>query len=142
MPKTEHQVETATKRCKKCGEDLPLKAFQREALNRDGLRGSCKACHRVREMAWRHANRDRVAKTQQRWRSRRGDPEKVRARNAVSGAVKRGELRKPERCEQCGAEAESHRIHGHHHDYSKPLDVEWLCVGCHLAAHGKKAARA
>jgi hypothetical protein len=24
----------------------------------------------------------------------------------------------------------------HHHDYSKPLEVEWLCHRCHMAEHG------
>lgn len=26
-------------------------------------------------------------------------------------------------------------LHGHHHDYAKPLEIEWLCVACHVAEH-------
>lgn len=32
---------------------------------------------------------------------------------------------------QCG----STKTEAHHHDYSKPLDVRWLCRACHQAAH-------
>jgi hypothetical protein len=66
-------------------------------------------------------------------RARRGTP-KVRARDMVRAAVRAGRLGKPKACEGCGR----HRLlSGHHHDYSRPLDVEWLCVDCHAAAHRK-----
>lgn len=62
---------------------------------------------------------------------------KIRAREAVQNALRYGKMaRQP--CEVCGAE----KTHGHHDDYSKPLDVRWLCHSCHAAEHqGRSAAR-
>lgn len=68
---------------------------------------------------------------------------------AVRDAIKRGRLVRPAKCERCGATpppAQDGRsqIQGHHHDYSKPLDVEWICQACHrietTAAYGHRNA--
>lgn len=57
---------------------------------------------------------------------------KLRARARCAYAIKTGKLvRLP--CEGCG-EAKSE---AHHDDYSKPLEVKWLCRSCHAAAHRK-----
>ncbi len=48
-------------------------------------------------------------------------------------AVRMGRVKRAEACERCGREG---RVDGHHHDYSKPLEVEWLCRTCHTAEHG------
>jgi hypothetical protein len=56
----------------------------------------------------------------------------LRAHSAVSYAVSRGGLVRPDACSDCGLEG---RIHGHHEDYSKPLDVVWLCPRCHKKRH-------
>lgn len=61
-------------------------------------------------------------------------PEKYKARNAVSNAVRDGRLHKPERCETCGNEG---ALEGHHDDYSKPLEVRWLCSPCHHQWHAE-----
>ena len=55
-------------------------------------------------------------------------PEEVRARRFVARAVKRGQLVKPDCCARCG---QSGSIEASHDDYSKPLEVEWLCSTCH-----------
>lgn len=54
------------------------------------------------------------------------------ARYRVECAVRRGKLKKPESCEECGLPIPPERLHGHHADYSRPLDVQWLCYKCHF----------
>ena len=64
-------------------------------------------------------------------------PEQKRRANArahLKVYVKRGKVKKPKRCELCGGRG---KLHGHHHDYDKPLDVRWLCPPCHRWAHPK-----
>lgn len=47
-------------------------------------------------------------------------------------AVARGDIVKPKLCELCEKER---RLDSHHEDYSKPLQVVWLCGGCHGKRH-------
>jgi hypothetical protein len=61
-------------------------------------------------------------------------PEKLRARALVNTAVRRGKIYKPERCSVCGRLC---KVSGHHSDYAKPLNVEWLCHECHKIADAK-----
>ena len=62
-------------------------------------------------------------------------PEAFRARWTLRNHVKRGTIKKPERCDRCKERYPPRRIHGHHHDYSKPLEVEWVCSVCHGKEH-------
>jgi hypothetical protein len=62
------------------------------------------------------------------------------AHNRVEKAVARGQLQRPEVCSQCGGYGVAYkdgrsRIHAHHDDYNRPLDVRWLCKGCHHLWH-------
>lgn len=66
---------------------------------------------------------------------RRAFPDRYRAHVAVQGAIGRGVLIKGP-CEVCGiTEADGALIDGHHDDYSKPLDVRWLCRQHHIRLH-------
>jgi len=82
---------------------------------------------------------DRVREQHRRKQAKRsatGTPEqkmKMQARVAVSHAVARGKLVHGP-CESEGP-ACSGRIEGHHDDYSKPLDVRWLCRRHHDEVH-------
>lgn len=58
-----------------------------------------------------------------------------KARASVSRAVKNGSLVKPDYCEECLHFTPSRYLHGHHDDYSKPLEVRWLCTSCHTDVH-------
>jgi len=61
-------------------------------------------------------------------------PEKNAARKMVSGAITLGLLIRPSTCSKCLIEC---KPEGHHPDYSKPLEVVWLCRQCHNKEHGK-----
>ena len=61
-----------------------------------------------------------------------------RAGHVVERAVSKGILI-PQCCEVCGAHGRMadgrSEVQGHHSDYSKPLDVMWLCQRCHHKWH-------
>lgn len=58
--------------------------------------------------------------------------EKVRVRRITRTAINNGTLKRLP-CEVCG----DPKSDAHHEDYSKPLDVKWLCRKHHFIAHGK-----
>lgn len=55
---------------------------------------------------------------------------KANARAYVKMYIRRGTIQK-QPCEVCG----SMFVEAHHEDYSKQLQVRWLCRKCHLAEH-------
>ncbi len=57
-------------------------------------------------------------------------PERRKARVAVGNALRDGRLTKGP-CEGCGASD----VQAHHDDYSRPLDVRWLCRDHHGDKH-------
>lgn len=64
---------------------------------------------------------------------RDNNPEKVKAHNILNKAVATGLVKKCP-CRECGAKT---KVHGHHPDYTKPLEVIWLCAPHHKAEHSK-----
>ena len=69
------------------------------------------------------------------WRA--NHPEKRSAHQSVQTAVRNGSLAKKS-CDVCGIAV---RIHAHHDDYSRPLDVVWLCHTHHMDRHAMLKAR-
>lgn len=108
--------------CSKCGkcEFIP----QDPANPRPRPQRYCRACKAAHKREWRKTH---PQSAEQRAKSN--------ARSYAHVYRDRGKIkRKP--CEQCGSmDAEMH-----HHDYSKPLDVRWLCRPCHLSEHGMTPA--
>lgn len=108
--------------------------YDRERRERD-LEGY-RAERTANNAAYRDRNRAAIRERQEARRLRlESDPEVGAthrrahiARAIVSNAVKSGKLIRPENCEQCGGPGP---IEGAHEDYSRPLEVRWLCQKCH-----------
>lgn len=76
------------------------------------------------------AGKQSKAKTSKKYRLE--NPKKYAAHLALNNAVRDGIITKRTDCEECG---ETYYIEGHHDDYDKPLEVRWLCAGCHTSWH-------
>lgn len=108
--------------CKICQQSLALESFQAEPRVKDGRRSVCRLCTKAAR-AGKHTGKQARSKS----------PEKNRARGRVRDAVRYGKIIKPMHCQLCSAETPAHLLDGHHADYSRPLDVIWLCRSCHGA---------
>ena len=71
----------------------------------------------------------------------RGGPKAVdAAQNKIEKAVMYGRVQRPDTCEECGKKPPPFKdgrtaIQAHHDDYTKPLEVRWLCQPCHHQEH-------
>lgn len=79
----------------------------------------CAACHAAYMREWRKANPMNEIQRM-----------KDSARSYAGVYKRRGKLIQ-EPCAKCG----DPKSQMHHHDYTKPLEVEWLCRRCHMAEH-------
>lgn len=139
---------TSIKTCFKCGAEKPLTEYYQHKQMADGHLNKCKCCTKMDARARRFDPRfrekvlsyDRQRGSRQPYSyvaARRMDaPETYRAHTMVANAVRTGELEKPDRCSHC--HSKESRIEGHHEDYSKPLEVIWLCSPCHKQLHAFK----
>lgn len=144
-----------TNTCKVCGVTSDDAEFY------SGVNTRCKECHKakVRENreaksdyyreydAYRYQNDPRVrarhrryaktdagkaSLTEARKKWHENNAEKRAAHVILGNAVRDKRVDKPDTCSRCGAGG---RIDGHHADYTRPLDVVWLCRSCHVAEH-------
>ncbi len=127
-----------SKLCLKCALVKPASAFSRNRTTGDGLQGWCKVCSHHAHHEWVRANR-KQREANDRLHIERY-PQKARARRQLKYAVRVGLVVKPERCEGCNEPFSKRSLHGHHPDYQKPLEVEWLCRGCHNERHREEEA--
>lgn len=124
--------------CKSCLCEKPVDAFY--ASNKTRCKECIKASVRENRLEriehYRQYDRMRSSqphrmannfKQSQAWREKY--PNRMKAQNAVNNAVRDGRLKK-QPCMVCGEKAVAH-----HPDYSKFLDVIWLCQPHHKEVH-------
>ena len=139
-------TKAVSKACFKCGETQPLTEFYKHKDMADGRLNKCKSCTKKDATDYRDANLEKVRKYDRargnrakpgalkKWRHAGGNL-RLRAHSKVARAVRNGDII-PKPCEVCG---ETEGIHAHHDDYTKALEVRWLCVKHHRQHHaGRK----
>lgn len=125
--------------CSICGDTKPIADFYTSVFSR------CRECHKKAMRELRVAAHERVCaydrarskdpvrskRVQESFRRRRqtipSESVKYKARTRLNNALRDGRILK-DRCAKCGGTVD---VQAHHHDYSKPLDVVWLCFVCH-----------
>lgn len=126
--------------CIDCATEKPASNFYAHPAMAAGHTNVCKVCHRLRmkrrrlldpavqaadvARAKRPARKAVSRVTADMWRDK--NPAGYKAQNAANNAIRDGRLKK-EPCAICGGS----KVRGFHRDYSKPLDVVWLCAKCH-----------
>lgn len=96
----------------------------------------CRKCNTEKSKKYRHLKGGDVKARESFKKARLEHPEKFNARCAVAYNVRVGHIIKPNQCSTCGKNV---KIEAHHNDYSKRLDVKWLCRVCHQDLHKKLA---
>jgi hypothetical protein len=148
------------KTCIECNKEKDLLEFYSHKQMADGHLNKCKICVQNRIHKYRLNNLDAVkeydkkrnalphrvkarkeyiktengkkARTKAKINYRKHYPMKYAAHVIVTKAIKTGTLIKQNNCSECNS---TYKIEGHHDDYTKPLDVRWLCELCHKTWH-------
>lgn len=138
------------KKCFKCNVVKDISDFYVHKSMADGHLGKCIECAIKDSSEHRRKNIERIREydrqrgklphrikqsTEYRRKYRKDNPMKYAAHIALGNAVRDGKVKKSKRCQTC--KNNSSRLFGHHFDYSKPLEVIWVCQICHKKIHKK-----
>ena len=133
------------KTCFKCHQQKPLEEFYKHPQMADGYLNNCKVCKKRESIERRFGDRREYVLEYDRQRAKaphrkeqkkrinleyyKNFKDRKKAGTKLRYAVAKG-LIQPMPCLCCGEKAEAH-----HPDYSRPLDVVWLCPSHHKQAH-------
>ena len=149
-----------TKICKRCKKEKNINEFGKDNAQRDGKRYICKVCDRessrkryalnkekkleVGRQYYKNNRKKRLESVARYRKTERGkflirkrskeyyrkNRHKALARGKLNYEIRVGRMKKGV-CAVCG----DTNTHGHHEDYSKPLEVIWLCKKHHQEFH-------
>ena len=146
--------------CFKCNILKPLSDFYKHSKMSDGHLNKCKSCakkdvheHRegnlekIREYDRNRPNyKERLQRNKEYAKTDKGKEVVAKSRDnyhkkhrmrresvqTLGNALRDGKILRPTACSKCGI---SCTPHGHHNDYTKPLEVVWVCIHCHTKFH-------
>ena len=146
--------------CRECNIEKPLTEFYKHQRMTDGHLNKCIPCVKSRVNKHREVNLEKIREYD---KKRANKPHRIQARKEyqqteagklskkksmdaynkrypmvyaahviTSNAIRDGKLFPAASCSACNS---TEKIEGHHDDYTKPIDVRWLCEKCHKEWH-------
>ena len=135
--------------CKHCNKEKSVKSFSWNNKKMGWRSHTCLDCYNQQQRDKRERYPERYKEARKRYYKknrqiildkiasyREQNSIKRYAQKIVEYAVKRGDIKK-KTCEICGGK----ETEAHHDDYSKPLNIKWVCRKCHRRIHGKYAKK-
>jgi len=89
----------------------------------------CTTCKAEYQRKWQLAHPGYQTEAKKRWMAK--NKERALSRERYRYALRFGKIQRGP-CEVCGT---TEKVEGHHEDYTRPLDVRWLCKEHHRQAH-------
>lgn len=135
FPRSDYEVRTHKYTCPRCAAEY-------------NKRWGKKRPERIAEFnkKYRKCHPDRIANSNKEYRKnhpeisiiaqrkfRKLHPDIYKAYTVVRTKRRYGHIVPPPACSLCGTDKV--RIEGHHYDYSRPLDLTWVCHDCHVKIH-------
>ena len=137
-----------TKTCKKCRQKKDVSDFYKNKSKANGRASYCKLCmqvyrkqyskteaaretHSRSNKKYRQTEKGQITHRESQLRYSENNTHKIIAHNKTNKALLCGKLTRGP-CEVCGS---TETIQGHHRDYDKPLEVNWLCQQHHDSLH-------
>ena len=90
----------------------------------------CRKCNNEKSKKYRATKNGKINTRKAVYKSIKKNKEKQASRILLNMAINKGIIKKG-KCEKCG----SINTEGHHTNYLEPLNVKWLCRGCHADIH-------
>jgi hypothetical protein len=115
--------------CKECRTKYSRDNKDRDKKSKDKYRLANKEKIYENTKTWRKKNPEKIVEHVKNWRSKNVD--KVRTWQKYQDAILAGKIIAKTCCEKCNSQP----VQAHHEDYSKPLEVIYLCKKCHSARH-------
>jgi DNA-directed RNA polymerase subunit M/transcription elongation factor TFIIS len=134
------------KECSKCKKKKSIKNFYPDENGKDGYRSQCKKCFSEYAISYQGVNGNKYIKKYHKSEKGKKSINKASRKSYINNkekwitrakthlAIKNGIIIKPNKCEVCEKKVSGHALQAHHIDYTKPLEVIFLCYSCHAEA--------
>jgi hypothetical protein len=147
------------KECTNCKIEKDVKYFYKRKNGLYGTHAQCRSCLIDKNKTYRNKNKEKISIRDFMYREKLKEkykgcaprtivrlPERsilgferyaekkmqLLAGSLLNYGIRIGMIKKPDCCSICKSKGE---IQGHHPDYSKPLQVIWVCIKCHMKFH-------